>query len=237
MYRFIFILVTFCAPLIAARADLVVEQVSSTTNSTYYFTLMVHAGQMRTDQRTSNGHAFSVIVDLKTRDSITLMPNEKQYLKRSGQDVKIDMQLEERYTHGTNELDQPPAPPTDAGLGETVNGYGTEKYKWTGPRGLIETLWVATNYPDYTNIRRDLARVDAFDATGPHRGAQPQLSLLPGMVVRTDRAFKGHTQTFDLISAKSGPVDPSLFELPADYTLYKPSPPPPRTNTLATPGK
>jgi len=208
--------------LAAARADLVMEQQSSDTNSTHHVTLKLHANKMRMDQQTDKGPAFSVIIDLDTRDSITLIPLEKMFLKRSGAEIQKEMEAEIEATHGTNMMDNAPAKAVDTGNAEKVGGYDTEIYTWSGPNGLTETMWVATNFPHYESIRTELAKVDRFDASGPHKGAQPALSLLPGMVVRAVKTLGGHKVNVTLVSAKTEPVDASLFELPADYKPWKP---------------
>jgi len=48
------------------------------------------------------------------------------------------------------------------------------------------------------------------------------LRQLPGMVVKTQTDIQGRTIVVTLISAKVEPVDPSEFEIPSDYTAWKP---------------
>jgi Domain of unknown function (DUF4412) len=218
----VFVFTALAASLIAARADLVMEQRSSSANDTNHITLKVHDDKMRMDQRDSDGYVFSVIIDLNTRDSITLFPRGKAFLKRSGTEIRQQMEAEAKASHGTNEMDNPPAKAGDTGKGEKVNGYEAEIYTWSGAGGLTETLWVATNFPGYESIRTELTKIDRFDASGPHKNAQPQTSLLPGMVVKEQKVIKGRTATITLISAKAEPVDASLFEMPADYSPWKP---------------
>lgn len=220
--KFILIFAVLIAPLVAARADLVVEQQSATATVTNQIAMKVHGDKMRMDQRDSDGYAFSVIIDLNTRDSITLFPQGKTFLKRSGAEVRQQMEAETKASHGTNELDQPPARAVDTGTTAKMGGYDTEVYTWSGPNGLTETLWVATNFPDYESIRTDLAKLDRFDASGPHKGAQPELSLLPGMIVKAEKTTGGRKVTTTLIVAMVEPVDASLFEMPADYSPWKP---------------
>jgi Domain of unknown function (DUF4412) len=220
-----FTLFALLSSLLSARADLVMEQQSSDTNVTYHVTLKLHGDKMRMDQRDDKSHAFSVIVDLSTRDSITLLPQEKMFLKRSGKDIRLDMELEEQASHGTNAMDRAPAPAVDTGKTAVVDGYATEIYTWSGADGLTETLWVATNFPDYDAIRPELAKLDRFDNSGPHRNAQPELSRLPGMVVQTEKTVNGQKVIVTLVLAKAEPVDAALFELPASYSLWKPPPP------------
>jgi hypothetical protein len=222
MNKLLFIAAAFFVPLVVARADLVMEQQSGITNVTDHIVLKVHGDKMRMDQRDSGGYVFSVIIDLNTRDSITLFPQGKTFLKKSGVQIRQQMDAETNTSHGTNAMDRPPARAADTGRTANVGGYDTEIYTWPGPNGLTETLWVATNFPDYKSIRTELARLDRFNASGPHKGAQPELSLLPGMVVKTENAAGGRKATTTLVSARAGPVDASLFKLPADYTPWKP---------------
>jgi hypothetical protein len=231
----IFITVAIFASFIAARADLVMEQVSGDTNATDHVTVKLHGDKMRMDQRTDKGRGFSVIVDLTTRDSITLMPNEKLFLKRPGAESRQQMESERAAAHGTNDLDNPPTPPVNTGLTAKVDGYDTEIYKWSGAGGVTETLWVVKDFPNYEAIRTELAKIDRFNASGSHRNAQPELGLLPGMVVKTEKTVGGRNATITLVSAKVEPVAASLFELPAGYSEWKPPAMSPTTNAIPTP--
>jgi hypothetical protein len=237
MKQAVFSFAVFFASLVAARADLVMEQQTSETNATTHITLKLHGDKMRMDQQIGKNPAFIVIIDLNTRDSITLLPREKQFLKRSGLEIQQQMEAERKASHGTNEMDNPPARAVDTGQSAMVDGYGTEIFKWSGAHGLTETLWVATNYPDYESIRIELAKIDRFDASGPHKNGQPELSLLPGMVIKAETAARGRKVTTTLLSAKAEPVDASLFELPADYSPRKTPASPRKTNSVLTPIK
>jgi hypothetical protein len=228
----ILIVTIFAATVV--RADLVMEQESGDTNATYHVTVKLHGDKMRMDQREDKGRAFSVVVDLNTRDSITLIPDEKMFLKRSGAESRQQMEAERAASHGTNDMDNPPVPPVDTGMTAKVDGYDTEIYKWSGAGGLTETLWVATNFPGYSAIRTDLARIDRFNASGSHRNAQPELGLLPGMVVKTEKTANRRKAIITLVSAKVEPVDASLFELPSDYSPWKPPALPQTTNAMPT---
>jgi hypothetical protein len=103
-----------------------------------------------------------------------------------------------------------------------VNGQNTEIYTWSGAQGVTATLWVARRFPNYDAIRMELAKLDRFNDSGPHRNAQPELSRLPGMVVKSETTARGRTVTNTLVSAKLEPVDASLFELPSGYSQWKP---------------
>jgi hypothetical protein len=200
------------------RADLVLEQQSSDTNRTRTAILKLHGDKMRLDQPDDG---LSIIVNLKTRDSYTLLNTNKTYLFKFGSEIRWEMSEERKYTGGTNDMDRPAAPAVATGRSETVNGHDTEIYSWSGAHGLTETLWVAKKFPDYDAIKTELAKVDKFNDTGPHRNAQPELSRLPGMVIKTVIAAKGRTATNTLVSVKLEPLDAALFELPSGYSQWK----------------
>jgi hypothetical protein len=86
---------------------------------------------------------------------------------------------------------------------------------------MKQTLWVATNYPGYDAIRPELAKLDQFNDTGPHRNDQPLLSRLPGMVVRSKTTVGENASVNTLISAKVATAEPALFQVPADYKPWK----------------
>jgi hypothetical protein len=209
---------------VALRADLVLQQQTSEpngaeTNDAETVVIKVHGHQMRLDEPKEY---FSVIVDLDTHDSITLFTNIKKYLKRSGAEIQQKLAADKLAAHGTNDAFAPAAPPVDTGRARIVAGYQTKIYTWTGAQGLTEALWVATNFPSYEAIRPELAKLDRFNAAGPHPNAQPELSRLPGMVVKNLANFHGHERATTLVSARMDPVDPSVFELPAGYSVWTP---------------
>jgi hypothetical protein len=215
-YFFIF-LVLLCSSGVL-RADLILEQQTSDSNHTSVAVLKLHGDKMRLDQP---ANALSVIIDLKTRDSITLLTTNKTYLLKFGSEVRWEMEEERKRSHHTNELDSPPTQPVPTGQSEIVNDHPAAIYTWSGAKGETETLWVATNFPNFDAIRVELAKLDHFNAAGPHRNAQPELARLPGMVVKSERVSKGHKATTTLVSVKVEPVEASLFALPADYAPWK----------------
>jgi hypothetical protein len=230
-------LAALAAALGAARADLVMKQESGVTNVTDHVTVLVHDDKMRMEQRDQDGYTFSVIVDLNTRDSLTLFPRGKTFLKRSGAESRQMIETGIAASHGTNEMDSPPAPPRNTGNTAKVDGYDTGIYQWSGAGGLTETLWVATNFPGYSAIRTELAKIDRFNAAGAHRNAQPELAPLPGMVVKAEKTANGRKTIITLVSARTAPVPASLFELPADYSPWTPPVVLQTTNAMPVPDR
>lgn len=224
MIRLLFLTLLFLFPA-ALRADLIMETKSGATNFTHDVTVKVHGDMMRMDE---GDGSMSVIVNLKNRDSYTLSHNGKVYLQRFGSEIKWQMQEELKLTHGTNALDAPAARPVDTGKAEVIDGQTAEIYTWSGAQNLSETLWVVTNFPNYNAIRAELAKIDFFNEGGPHRNAQPPVSLLPGMVIKSENQVRGRTITVSLVSVKLEPLDPSLFAVPPDYKFVEPH----NTNSL-----
>jgi hypothetical protein len=223
-----FILATVLLAAAAARADLEIVQMASDTNAPFPATMRLRGDKLRLDQQQNTNGGFVVIIDLNTRDSFTLLPREKKFLKRSGAEILKNLALDKKlFGGGTNELYLPPALAQATGRIEPVGDYAAEIYSWSGAGGTTQTLWVAKNFPDYEKIRAELVKLDRFNETGPHPGAQPELSPLPGMVVQSELPVGDRKIKVRLVSAKTAPLDAELFAVPADYSPWVP----PRQNS------
>jgi hypothetical protein len=202
----IFILFAVIAAVSDSRADLVMQQQITTANYNGVATIKIKGAKVRLDMYAGQPQALSTITDLNTGEAITLMHNQKMFLKSAGQPMK--------QNKPTDAVSSAPAPrPT--GQTQKVGGYDTELYTWSNPRGITGTIWVAKNYPDFARIRADFATLDK--TTGADNDATPALSTLPGMMVRSQVAGGGQTIIMALISAKETPLDASLFVIPSNY--------------------
>jgi len=173
---------------------------------------------------------MSLIKDASTGDSIALMPRQKLFTKPGAK--AADAQSPETGL----------SKPLDTGKADVVDGYDAEIYAWAADRklwnetnGMVETLWVARDFPNFKNIKIHLAKLDRANVSFPGKGMQPEISTLPGMVVKSRLIVKlnGILQTISikLLSVREEPVAPSVFEVPADYKEWNspqsPGPPPP----------
>ena len=207
---------------VPARADLEIVQQASDTNAPFPATMRLRGDKLRLDQQQNTNGGFVVIIDLNTRDSFTLLPKEKKFLKRSGADILKNLALDKMlFGGGTNQLYLPPAPAQATGRIEPIGGFDAEIYSWSGAGSTTETLWVAKGFPDYEKIRIELAKLDQFNAAGPHPGAQPELSPLPGMVVQTELPVGERKIKVRLVSAKTASLDAKLFAVPVDYSPWE----------------
>jgi len=226
----IFILLALLCSAAAARADLVLQQQIATGNYKGAVTMKVKGAKVRLDLYAGQPQAISTILDLTTGDTTTLMHNQKMFVKVSG------AQTRQAKSSGTISTASKSPIPRPTGKSEKVGGYDTEIYTWYNARGITGTAWVAKNYPDYPRIRTDLAVLDK-SAAEFNNNTDPELSILPGMVVKSLVSGSGQSITATLISAKEEMVDASLFQTPANYReLPRPKPflnPPP----TKTPGK
>jgi hypothetical protein len=228
------ILIAAISTATSARADLVMQQRADfgTPGNLITITIRIHGDKIRQDLAGLGSGDMSLIKDASTGDSIVLMPQQKLFTKPP---VK---------TKDTQSTDAALSKPKDTGKSDRVGGYDAEIFAWAADRklwndtnGMIETLWVARDFTNYDNIKADLAKLDRANVSFPGKGMQPEISTLPGMVVKSKLIVKMgenvQTITITLDSAREEPVDPSIFEVPADYKEWTPPPspgqPPPAT--------
>jgi len=210
MKRFFILTAVACAA--SAQADLVLQQQIVTPDYNGTITMKVKGDKVRLDVNTSQSQALGTIMDLNTGETITLIPAQKLFLKTMGGPVNKPQTSGGVVAPGPKSN----APvPHATGKTQKVGEYDTELYAWSSSGGITGTAWVAKSFPDYARIRADLAILDK--TTGADNGASPELSTLPGMVVRSEVSGGGKTITMALISAKEGPLDNSFFGVPYGY--------------------
>jgi len=221
MKRFFILFAVACAGA-GARADLVLQQQIVMANYNGVATMKVKGAKVRLDVNNGQNQSLSTIMDLDTGETINLMHSQKIFLKTAGTPMNQTRSL------GNGTPSKAPVPHA-TGKTQKVGEYDTELYTWSNSRGITGTAWVAKSFPDYARVRTDLAVLDKTAGAGDD--TSPELSMLPGMVVRSQVTGSGQTITMALISAKEGPLDASLFGIPRDYKeLPRPKP----VQTVAT---
>jgi hypothetical protein len=216
------IVLTFLSSGFLLHADLVIRQQAVQPLATNDLTTKIHGDKIRIEQFNPRTGGLINIADLVTRDSVTFSPKQKSYMKQWGTNTpNIEASLKKAFGE-TNALFAAPAKPVATGKTEKVGDYETEVYSWSSPKGMVQTLWVAKDFPNYAAIKTDRDKLDEWNSYAATKGSQPDLRQLPGMVVKTQTDIQGRTIVVTLISAKVEPVDPSEFEIPSDYTAWKP---------------
>ena len=198
------------------KADLILQQkVEYSTKGAFASPnqiIRIKGSKIRVDTPGGELGETSLIKDENTGE-ITLLIHQKKMVAKQKEEA-ANPTLKDRYV---------PTKPKDTGKAEKVGGFDARIYTWASDFGTTsEKLWVAKNFPNYEIIRADLPtleKVNNFDNT---KADQPDISKLPGMVVksiRTEKTPEGseQTTTTTLISAKVEPIDTSIFEAPGDY--------------------
>jgi hypothetical protein len=230
------VLLTYVFIAAAARADFVMVERATQDGKNFTITVQMRGDKVRMDQADEQGPTISTIDDLNSHDEIMLKHKDKTVLKHSGANLKDELELIKKHWGETNAALMPPVRPVVTGKSEKVGGYDAQIYLWAGP-GVTKILWVAKDYQHFDSLKKYLTRVDQFNETGVGRGLQPDLATLPGMVVKTETDINGRKVFLTLVSAKEEPVPPATFEVPSDYTDWKPPATSPATNAVTTPVK
>jgi hypothetical protein len=171
---------------------------------------------------------------LKTGDELTLMPEKTIVIRSSAAEVK---EMGEKMKGRSGDTNSAPIKLVDTGKSEKVDGYDTDIYRWSC-NDMIETGWVAKDFPNYEKIKVELAKIEQSSSFLSRKDVELEVSVLPGMVVKKYIVgSNGRTVTITLVSAKIEPVDSSVFEVPSGYTDWKPSTLPEQQNFVTTTNK
>jgi hypothetical protein len=202
--------------IMAARADLVLQQNVESTMINGTITTQIKGDKIRVDMPSSPQGPMSTIMDLSSGDSTTLLHQQKVAMKVPGAEIKqmAEKLKQSRASAGTNA-----APPTfqDTGKTEKVGNYDAKIYTWSSPDGANQTVWVAKDFPDYAKIKVQMDKLNDSPVGQMSKGAAPDVNTLPGMVVKTQMEMNGQKVTSTLVSAKESSVDASIFQTPKDY--------------------
>lgn len=218
----ILVLLSIISTGFAVQADLVIQEQAVQPNATNNLIIKFHGDKMLNEQLDAKSGGFIIVSDLATRDYISLSPKQKTYMKQWGtNEPNIEASLKKAFGE-TNVIFADPAKPLDTGKAEKIGDYETEIYSWSGPNGMVQKFWVAKDFPSYAAIKTDRDKMDQWNSFSATKGSQPDLRQLPGMVVKTQTDIQGRTIIVSLVSVKIEPVDPSEFEVPSDYTEWKP---------------
>jgi hypothetical protein len=199
-----------------ARADLVlVEKIDGMgpAGQSGEITIKIKGDKIRTDISSQ----MSSIMDTNSGDMITIMHEQKSYLKMSADKTKAMME-QMRAMQGKAAPSAPPEPPkfVSTGQKDEVNGFKTEVYTATYDGKKI-TAWVALDYPNASSVMKQFLKMqEVMQSKFPN--AAPKMDSLPGLPVKTEMEVNGQKMTTTLVSVKEQPVDAADLEIPAGYT-------------------
>lgn len=206
----------------SARADwTIVQKVEGGMNSGQ-MTLRVKGDKARLDVNTQ----ISILTDLATGDSATLNHTARIFLRIPASEAAKMRDTALGLKAGAA-VPAPALAPT--GRKEKLGDYECEVFTWSLGEMKV-TDWIASGYPNFQPFLAALAR---FQNAGLARAAQPlmpPIESFPGMVLKREMNHRGTVTTTTLLSGKEAPLDPKLFDVPADYkeqpALQLPAPAP-----------
>ena len=210
------IILSLAVSLVAAHADLVLQQTVESAMINGTVTTQIKGDKIRVDMPATPQGAMSTIMDLNSGDSVTLMHDQKAAMKVPGAQIKqmVEKMKQARASAGTN---APPPRFADTGKAEKVGSYNAEIYNWSSPDGANQTVWVTKDFPDYADIKVQMDKLNNSPIAQISKGTAPDVSTLPGMVVKTQMEMNGQKVTSTLVSAKEQSVDASIFQTPQGY--------------------
>jgi Domain of unknown function (DUF4412) len=230
------VFLTLISTMAAARADFVIQEKMESTMQNGDMTMKFKGDKIRVDMPAGPMGDMSTIMDLAAGDSTTLLHSQKMAMKISAAQMQ---QMMQQMKGGSNNGATNAEPPKlqDTGKTETMGGYDTEIYSWTNNNNNSGgTVWVAKSFPNYAKIKAQLDKLNNSPMSQMSKGIAPDMSILPGMVVKTKADVQGQEITMTLISAQEAPVDAAIFEIPKDYqemnapAMPAPSAPAPASN-------
>jgi len=212
----VLVLLSLAFSLMIAHADLVLQQNVESAMINGTITTQIKGNKIRTDMPATAQGAVSTIMDLNSGDSVTLLHQQKVAMTVPGAEIKqmVENMKKARAEAGTN---APPPKFQDTGKTEKVGNYDAEIYTWSSPDGANQTVWVAKDFPNYAQIKVQMDKLNNSPIAELSKGSTPDVSTLPGMVVKTQMEMNGQKVTSTLVAVKEQPVDASIFQIPKDY--------------------
>ncbi len=157
-----------------------------------------------------------MIIDGKSGDTLTLLPEQKQIMRISGERMRAMTEMAKQYS-GVSQNAEAKAKLADTGKKEMINGQKTEIYTSESPK-MKGTYWIATNYPDGAAILRQLQSLQPTQWNA-HQGPIPDYRDFPGLPLKMRVELPGEKHfTITLVSIKQDPLAESEFEVPPGYS-------------------
>jgi len=192
---------------LATRADIIVQQKLESTGQNGTLILKMKDDNIRTDMPSDRLGTISLIQNLTTGDKIFMVPSQKRAKRQPAGNLPVGGECPQLV---------------DTGKTEKVGNYNAEIYTWTNHQDMGGVVWVAPDHPDYPRFKSLMQKLHASHAWQMVRTTQPDLSLLPGLVVKSKKETPEGELITTFISIKEEPVAAADFQIPADYTIAGP---------------
>ena len=203
-------LITLVFTAALAQADLVIEQKMESAMINGDMTIKLKGDKMRMDMAGGPVGAMSTVMNMTTGDVTQIIHSQKMVMKISSSQAKQMMQMVKKKESGETPKLQA------TGKMEKIGAYNTEIYTWTGS-GMTQKLWVAKDFPNFAKFKDLVVKMSKSPIAGMAQGMTPDMSTLPGMVVKTEAEVSGQKIVTTLVSLKEQPLENAIFEAPKDY--------------------
>lgn len=194
-----------------ARADLTIVQNIEGGGPVSSMTMKIKGDKARIEATPQ----MSTIVDSKTGDMITLMHDQKKFMRISADQAKAAAEI------AMDGMDKNAAKPQlkPSGKKETINGIETAEYTIESP-AFKGSYWIATNYPNAAAILKELSATTPQSWGVATRG-MPDYRDFPGVPIRTNLTVGGAQIVTTVASIKQDPIPESEFATPAGYEEFQ----------------
>ena len=146
-------LVVTATLLLTARGDLTIVQKVEGSGSVSQITIKLKGDKVRVEVTPQ----VATIIENKTGDVITLMNQEKKFLRISADKSKAIAEMASKYAGKTKSAEET-VKLTATGRKEMINGYEAEEYVRETP-SFKATYWITSKYPDSAAILKQLQSI------------------------------------------------------------------------------
>lgn len=200
--------------LVTARGDLTIVQKVEGGGSVSQMTVKLKGEKARIE----SAPQVTTIMDSKSGEMLTLMNDEKKFIRISGDKAKAFAEMATKYAADPGGgATKPKLTPT--GKKETINGYESEEYICEAP-SFKASYWIATKYPDSAAILNQLQAMTPV-AWGAAGKGMPDYRDFPGLPLRTQMAVSGKQITTTITAVNQNPVPDSEFLVPTEFKEMK----------------
>ncbi|HEY2614201.1 MAG TPA: DUF4412 domain-containing protein [Chthoniobacterales bacterium] len=197
--------------LVVARGDLTIVQKVESGTSVSQMTIKLKGDKARIEATPQ----VTTIMDTKSGEMLTLMNDEKKFLRISGEKAKAFAEMVSKY--GATAAEKPKL--TLTGKKETIGGYETEEYV-SEKASFKASYWIALNYPDGAVILKQLQTMVPKDWNEAAKGV-PDYRDFPGLPLRTQIKMGGKEITTTITSIKQDGLSEAEFIPPKDFEEMK----------------
>jgi hypothetical protein len=196
---------------VSARADFTIVQKVEGKGAGNEMILKLKGDKVRVEATPK----MTMIVDGKTGDTITLLNEQKKFLRISGDKAKAIAELAAKYGGTTTERPKLAA----TGKKMTINGYEAEEY--VGETKLFKaSYWIAPSFPDSATIMKQLQAVIPSAWNDLAKGMMDYRDL-PGFPLRTLVKSDNGEITSTVTAIKRDLLSDTEFLVPQDFQEMK----------------